>query len=134
MSEREQWGNRDTPALGWRGGVEIAWSLATSSTHAEDPIRPLQAALGGAAAPTRRPRRPISRQRGGDPDSRPSGMPSSVALRVGQDVADGGLPLAELPCLEQDVGLLILGPAEEQDDPAHLGRQRRPAPHDQMTR
>jgi hypothetical protein len=35
--------------------------------------------------------------------------------------------------LEHDVGSLILGPADKQHEPAHVGCLGRPATHDQMT-
>jgi hypothetical protein len=57
------------------------------------------------------------------------------ALRIRQHVAKlWERSHVELPCLEDDVGLLVFGPAEEEHDPAHVGRQRRSAAHDQVTR
>jgi hypothetical protein len=74
------------------------------------------------------------RQGGSCLGSRPLVLRCS-ALRIRQHVAKlWERSHVELPCLEEDVGLLVFGPAEEEHDPAHVGRQRRSAAHDQVTR
>src|SRR5215216_4190651 len=64
----------------------------------------------------------------------PAGVSPWSALRIRQHVAQlWERSKVELPCLEDDVGLLVFGPAEEEHDPAHVGRQRRSTAHDQVT-
>jgi hypothetical protein len=56
------------------------------------------------------------------------------ALRIRQHVTElWERSHVEVPCLEDDVGLLVFGPAEEEHDPSHVGCLRRSAAHDQVT-